>query len=390
MQNLTQLQEFLLAGNAPTDLEARYRVSHRRHLIYPNLILFKYSQIDSPMGEPIVQQARGIILDEANNWKVIGRGFDKFFNLNEGHAAPIDWSSAKVQEKLDGSLILLYEYNHHWNVATSGSPDASGQVLNAPDLYLVDLLLAIQYPEYFLYRLFTLNLTYQALFLLVYEAQAGPLPKITQGNINTSYIFELMTPLNKVVIPHTESRLVLLAARDRVTGEYLNTHLPNVPNAKVFPLTNLEEILESLKHIDGLSQEGYVVLDSHGHRVKIKHPQYVAMHHLRGRKDPKWLAKVILTGESPEFLSVFPEYVRPLEEIKTRYLALVSEAETSYSQAKAAPTQKEFALMVKDKPFSSIMFALRAGKISSVRQWLAEERNFNTALQMLKIDSNEH
>ena len=42
------------------------------------------------MDNPIVQQARGIILDEAKDWKVVARPYDKFFNLGEGNAAPID------------------------------------------------------------------------------------------------------------------------------------------------------------------------------------------------------------------------------------------------------------------------------------------------------------
>jgi hypothetical protein len=383
---ITYLQQFLLAGNTPSDLLEQYGISHRRHLTYPNLILFKYSQIDSPMGEPIVQQARGIVLDESNNWNIVARGFDKFFNLNEGHAALIDWSTAKVHEKLDGTLTLLYEYNGHWNIATTGSPDASGKVLSTRPLTLVDLLLAIKSPGYFLYRLFTIHLTFKDLFLLVYEAQAGPLPDITEGNINTCFLFELMTPLNRIVIPQGEARLVQLAARDRVTGDYLDIDLPNIPKAKEFPLTNIKEILDSFEHIDGLSQEGFVVSDSLGHRIKVKHPQYVALHHLRDRKDLKWLAKVVITGESPEFLSVFPEYGPPLKDIKDKYLALVKEIEEVYVQTKSIRSQKDFALAIKGKPYSSILFSLRAGKADSVRQWLAEEGHFKSALQLLDID----
>src|SRR2546423_400145 len=69
---------------------------------------------------------------EREHWNVVARGFDKFFNHGDHLAAPIDWSTAKVQAKEDGSLCVLYHYNSDWHVATSGSPDASGNVYDNP------------------------------------------------------------------------------------------------------------------------------------------------------------------------------------------------------------------------------------------------------------------
>ena len=74
-----------------------------------NLILFKYNQIDSDFNEPIVNESRGIIL-EKNTWKVVAYAFDKFFNFGESYAAKIDWDSAVVEQKEDGSLIKVYFY----------------------------------------------------------------------------------------------------------------------------------------------------------------------------------------------------------------------------------------------------------------------------------------
>ncbi len=59
------------------------------------------------MGEKIVQQCRGIILDEANNWQIVSYPYDKFFNYEESYAPQLDWSTAKIFEKLDGSLMTL-------------------------------------------------------------------------------------------------------------------------------------------------------------------------------------------------------------------------------------------------------------------------------------------
>lgn len=68
-------------------------------------------QIDSPMSNAIVQDARGTILDEDDNWRIVAFPFRKFFNFNESNAAKLNWSGGvKVMEKLDGSLMILYSY----------------------------------------------------------------------------------------------------------------------------------------------------------------------------------------------------------------------------------------------------------------------------------------
>lgn len=67
-------------------------------------ILFKYNQIESDFRQKIVRESRGIILDEHNDYKVVCKAFDKFFNYGEELAAEINWDTAKIQEKLDGCL----------------------------------------------------------------------------------------------------------------------------------------------------------------------------------------------------------------------------------------------------------------------------------------------
>ena len=49
-------------------ITGHYKVNVKLHPKYPNLHMFKYSQIDSPMGSLVVQACRGIILDADNDW----------------------------------------------------------------------------------------------------------------------------------------------------------------------------------------------------------------------------------------------------------------------------------------------------------------------------------
>ncbi|WP_445240384.1 RNA ligase [Microcoleus vaginatus] len=96
-----ELQEYLRQHGLET-LSETYHIKVTRHRQYPDLVCLKYSQIESPLGEKIVQQCRGIILDSSQDWQIVSYPYDKFFNYGEIHAAAIDWRNAKVYEKLDG------------------------------------------------------------------------------------------------------------------------------------------------------------------------------------------------------------------------------------------------------------------------------------------------
>lgn len=71
----------------------------------------------SDFSDPVVQEARGIIIDAANA-DVVCWPFRKFGNWFETYADEIDWRSAVVQEKIDGSIIKLYFWNGEWKWAT--------------------------------------------------------------------------------------------------------------------------------------------------------------------------------------------------------------------------------------------------------------------------------
>lgn len=116
------IQEFLRANPIDKLREHPYFLKIRTHSRYPHLCMFKYHQINSDFRNPIVREARGIILDASNKWAVVSYPYDKFFNAGESLAAKVDWNSAKVYEKLDGSLMTLYFYDNQWHVSSSGPP----------------------------------------------------------------------------------------------------------------------------------------------------------------------------------------------------------------------------------------------------------------------------
>lgn len=347
---MLEVQRFL-AEHSLADLLTRYSVKHRRHSKYPNLVLLKYDQIASPMAEPLVRECRGIVLDEANGWAVVARAFDKFFNHGEGHAASIDWATARVQEKVDGSLCMLYQYGaeDEWHVATTGTPDGSGPVGLA-------------------------GMTFADLFWKTFCEMNLPLP-----SVDAVAVYELTTPFNRVVVRHAEARLTLLAARHRSDWHEMPVravaHLQ--PVVREYPLTSIADVLDTFSTLDPLKSEGYVIVDAAFNRIKVKHPGYVAIHHMKGNgagPTDKRLLEVIRTGESSELLAHFPEWSAAHARVSVAYESLAAELEAQYAEWKGISVQKDFALKAKDSRCSGALFAVRARKAPSIRAFLASMR----------------
>jgi hypothetical protein len=346
-----EIQKFLRGGGKPEDLTAKYAIKVNRHPQFPNLTLFKYDQIDSPMGESIVQECRGIILNEADDWNVVSYAFKKFFNRLEGHATPIDMNTAKIQDKLDGSLMVVHYYAGEWRVNSSGTPDAGGNVYGSTK-------------------------TFSELFWEVWKGLGYALPQ----DLGYCYAFELMTPLNRIVCVYDKPRIVLHGVRN------LNTIQEHEPEpfaekngwecVKSFKANSLEDVATMAAALDPIRNEGYVAVDANFNRQKIKNPAYVALSHLKDSmgSSSKRMVEVVRNGESSEFLSVFPEFLEIYNEVKTKFDALVVDAEATYAANKDIKVQKDFAMAVKDKPYASIMFMMRKNKDLTIRKALKDMR----------------
>lgn len=347
---MSKLQEALRSGAESLEsLASKYAIKVKPHPKYPNLVQLKYDQIDSPMGNELVQECRGIILDTSNHFNAVARPFNKFFNVGEGHAATIDWKTARVQEKLDGSLMIVYFYDSQWHVASSGTPDAGGEVNNAP------------------------GTTFQDLFWDTFHELGYSESKLCPW---FTYMFELMTKYNRVVVPHPEPRLVLIGVRDPLTEEEftLDEDKADFDVVREFPLGSMDEVVASMEHFSGLEQEGYVVVDGNFNRVKIKHPSYVAAHHMVSSLSPKRLLEVVRAGEVPEILAYFPEWKTEAQSLEESFRGLVMSAEVEYEAVKNIEVQKDFALTIKNSRHKSAMFAVRSGKSPNIAQFYRELR----------------
>jgi hypothetical protein len=362
---MLKIQEFILANG----IEQAIKKFNLKTRIYENKILLKYDQLSSPtlMALPEVQECRGLILDRAN-WKVMSLAFTKFFNSEEGNAVKIDWSTAHVLEKLDGSCIQVYwdHYKNTWFAATTGTAEGEGEVNNK------------------------LGTTFNQLFWTTvkdkYNFDVNKLDK------NYCYVFELTTPYNIVVKPHGESSATLLMCRNLTTLEELSFDQLGVVSAYIgIPLVksydlNAKDVGALLRTFENMvwSEEGYVVVDGNFNRIKIKNPAYVAVHHLKGKTAEHQIMVIIKANELEEFGATFPERIAEMNKLKANYDALVAKLNMVWDELKTRrpknimpEEKKKYAAAVFEvcakhdvKNFSGLYFGLNEGKIESVEDFV--------------------
>jgi len=89
------------------------------------LVIWNYSEKVQYEGlwDDLTLMCRGLITDNKGN--IIVKPFGKFFNYEEvENKGIVPWSSSEyvyIQEKMDGSLGILFKYEGEWVMATRGS-----------------------------------------------------------------------------------------------------------------------------------------------------------------------------------------------------------------------------------------------------------------------------
>ena len=273
-------------------------------------VMFSYDQIRSDFNNPMVREARGIIFRIGQWENPVCWPFMKFFNFGEPTAADIDWSTAFVSEKVDGSLIKVW-WDGNWKISTNGTIDAFKAELN--DIKMPN------FGEYFIRAL--------AAYYDKIETVFDAFPRLTATlDLDLTYMFELVGPYNRVVVPYNEPAIYFLGARNKYTGEEFNCSkltagalgMGKFKLPMQFKLDSLESCLEAVETF-GWDEEGFVVCDAQFNRVKIKSPAYVMAHYARNNNviNRKHLIKVILMNEVEEFLCYAEDYREELEKVQS-------------------------------------------------------------------------
>ena len=190
-----------------------------------DLACFKYTT-EADFSDPIVCEARGIILD-LKEMKVVCWPFDKFFNVQESYAAEINWRTARVLEKIDGSLIKVYWYKGEWRFATSSTCCAEDAIIS-----------------------WHVGYTFWDVIKKAINFESIPFGQMDK---ELTYMYELVSPLTQVVIKYEATKLYFLAARNNNTGEEVEVDLGNFARPKSYKLSSLDDCLNAaMKLNEGL------------------------------------------------------------------------------------------------------------------------------------------
>lgn len=218
--------------------------------------IFNYGY-DSHFADPLVQEARGIILDTEKQ-EVVCWPFRKFGNFQESYADPIDWDTARVQEKIDGSIIKLWysQRQERWIFSTNSVIDAANAVIEKTGIY----------P------------TYLAMIRHADNYRDIPMDDLDKEK---TYIFELVGPDNQVVVYYDRPMLYHTGTRHNVTGQETEEDI-GIIKPEQYPLHSLKDCIEAARRLNAdkksVEHEGFVVVDTNWNRVKIKNPDYLVKH----------------------------------------------------------------------------------------------------------------
>ncbi len=292
-----------------------------------DLYIYNYSQkaqYDRVWNEWTLA-CRGLILDE--NYQVVARPFQKFFNLGEHENQDIPNEPFEVFEKMDGSLGILYWLDNKPLIATRGS-FASEQSQVATEM------LHTQYVDV--------------------------IPHLDKSK---TYLFEIIYPENRIVLDYgNERKLVLLAIVDTETG--IEEELNNIGFEMVNRYDRLND-LSKLKEMEVENKEGFVVRYKNGYRLKIKFEEYQRIHRIVTQVSTLNIWEYLKEGQDllPILDRVPDEFYDWVKETHIQLLEKYSEIEIQAKlDFKVLENRKETALYFMKCKYPSVMFKILDGQ----------------------------
>lgn len=260
----------------------------------------------------------------------------------------IDWSTARVQEKVDGSLIKVWHHDGAWHVSTNGTIDAKDATVSEISPYT----------------------TYYDLFM---AAAKNSNLDITSLNRDYTWMFELISPYNRVVVPYAETELRHIGTRNIHTLEECNINV-GITKPKAYGFTSLDECISMASELP-FSEEGYVVVDKYWHRNKVKSPAYVAAHHLKnnGVVTYERIVGLIRENEQDEFLVYYPEFKDSFDKVRLAINNFVEsvEADKKYAIENVnLESRKDFAMFATKRVCPAFLFGWLDKKCGDVKEWM--------------------
>lgn len=300
----------------------------------------------------VTLNCRGLILDEEG--KVIAKGFSKFFNYEEVYdQVPLGEEYVYVQDKMDGSLGILFNYEGEWHMATRGS-FTSEQAIKGLEIAKAN---------------FDLN-------------------KLVR---KVTYLCEIIYPENRIVVDYgKEEKIVFLSAMFEDKELNWNTtlallHSADIPISSIVPtkLVNKpsKENFEYLKKLDQKNEEGFVLrFHPSNFRMKIKFEEYVRLHGLLTNFATTDIWEALKEGRSEDILKLleqvpdeFDKWVRyKIGEFRYAFYSIYERCGKAhdgfrygkFNDRDPEPSKKDYALYVQESiqpELHPIMYAMWSG-----------------------------
>lgn len=340
-------------------------------------ISLNYDTLSSRPGEPISDSCRGVVIRPNNITKtcklpssddiaqniilgdcsVLCYPMHRFYNYGDSACALTDLSAgSKIFEKLDGTMTALYfDPLCGWCVATRSIPEA--------DVPINSFNYQVNSPE-----------TFSSIFWKTLENQIS-------GDINSfiskldkkyTYVFELTTIHNRIVVRYEQDKVTLIAARNIESGQEVPIemfHDLGVPFPCQWNFDNFEQIEKFVSNLDPVEFEGVVVCDSSFNRAKVKSKAWILASRLKtslGTSDRRLLG-AIFENVIDDVIPLVPDQIKEhIEDMREKTRVYLSNIKKNFEEwSSRAVDDRSFALQVQvDKPpFQGIYFQLWRGKV---------------------------
>ena len=305
-------------------------------------ILLKYNQLSSDFSLPIVRECRGSIFyqNENGKYECVCRAFDKFGNYGESYVPKIDWYSAVVEEKVDGSLIKVWNHNNKWHVSTNGTIDAyKAEVDDNTDW------------------------TFGKLFNVALKTKF-PMDFFNGLDKHMTYMFELVSPRSRCTIFYPETRLYYLGCRDMQTMNECKVYYSVMREVDMlYPkLYHLYDLGECQKYVNAMTkdEEGFVIRDKNYNRMKLKSPKYLMAFHLNNNGDitTKRILNMMKNEMIDDFMAYCPQHKDKVDEVISGIKNVVCKLESTWKlcEQTAKEDSKTFACAIRILPYNDFLF----------------------------------
>lgn len=188
-----------------------------------------------------------------------------------------------------------------------------------------------------------------------------------------TFVFELTSPINRIVCKYDDFKLTLLAVRNIKTLKEdlpekwisIGQDLKEVPIPKTYSFNNINHLLEIVNEWHPQEHEGVVLKDKNFNRIKIKNIQYTIYNRMRDSLSTSYsgCVEVILIGKDDDVIPMVPEFIADrIKRIKPLISEVLKITQNDFEKLNHIVDMKEYALEAQKCIWPAALFALKRNK----------------------------